>query len=195
LAILAKTWKLLNRVFFILVNNGTTRRTKMKKILLTIIATALMTANLYALETKCEVNKDYFEICKGDYVYDSRRDREAYALGTVQDIFKNNEGNIMAIVFWPIHMGENRTETVSIDILSNNKGPNCMVNADEKVICKRDNVYDKRRINEAQPGGLVIRLFKVEGVKMALVSWPVIGGPTPDITSYREEEVKIDDLI
>jgi hypothetical protein len=166
----------------------------MKTILLTIIATALMTANLYALETKCKVNKEYFEICKGDYVYDSRRDGEAYALGTVQNIFKDNKGNNMAKVFWPIHMGKNKTETVSIDILSNNKGPNCMVNANKKVICIRDLVSDKRRINYAHPLGTVLRLFKMKGVKMALVSWPVIGGPTPEVTGHKEEEVKIDDL-
>jgi len=168
----------------------------MKNLILAIIATTLITPTLFAAENECLVNKDFFEICNRDHVYDARRDErgESYLLGMVLDLFTNEEGAKMAVVYWPIHMGEDRKETVNIDLLSNSKGPICLVNVDENEICKRDSVYDKRRMMESHLGGSVLRLFIDGDTKMALVSWPVIGGATTEVTDYREEEVKIDDL-
>jgi len=49
-------------------------------------------------------------------------------------------------------------------------------------------------VEESHLGGDVLSFFFDGDVKMAVVSWPVIGGTTTEVTDYREEEVKIDDL-
>jgi hypothetical protein len=169
---------------------------KMKKLILAMIATILIAPAVMAAEKECLLNKDYFEICKRDSVYDSRRDEngESYLMGTVINVFTTDEGAKMAVVYWPIHMGEDVTETVSIDLLSNSKGPICMVNADEMKICKNDSVFDRRREMESHLNGTVLSLFIQEGVEMAVVEWPVIGGTTTRVTGSVKEEVRIDDL-
>ena len=168
----------------------------MKKLILAMIATILIAPAVMAAEKECLLNKDYFEICKRDSVYDSRRDEngESYLMGTVINVFTNEEGAKLAVVYWPIHMGEDVKETVSIDLISNTNGPTCMVNADEMKICKNDDVFDRRREMESHLNGTVLEFFFDGETKMAVVEWPVIGGTSTRVTGSVKEEVRIDDL-
>jgi len=172
----------------------------MKKLILAIIATTLITPTLFSAEKECLINKDYFEICKNEQVFDADRMHESHLSGKVLELFVTEADEKMAIVRWPV-MGGTTTEitdyiekTMNIDQLIGRGGPKCLVNADEREICKRDSVFDKRRMMESHLNGTVLSLFIEDGVEMAVVSWPVIGGTSTRVTDYREEEVRINDL-
>ena len=171
----------------------------MKNLLLAIITTTLITPNLFATEKECLINKDYFEICKSEQVFNADRMQESHLSGTVLELFAS-EGEKMATVLWPVIGGttteitDYKKETVNIDLLISRGGPKCGININENKICKHDSVFDKRRNEESHLSGTVLRLFIDGDIKMAIVSWPVIGGANTDVTSYRKEVVNIDNL-